>query len=158
MTLGNRIKELREKKNISQEKLALDINTSRQTVSKWENDTVLPDSNNISVLCKYFNVSADYLLHGEEVENKKEENTNDDISANVITSGKVFNIIMLVISFILLIFGILFETIPAFKNIVSVSSGSSFLQIPVGLILIVLSLVLLLFFGVKITKNNNKNK
>lgn len=38
MTLGERIKELRNKNNLSQEKLALELNVSRQAVQKWETD------------------------------------------------------------------------------------------------------------------------
>ena len=64
MTVGERIKALRVDKHISQEELADLINVSRQTISKWEQDSVVPDSNNILLLCNYFNVSADYILNG----------------------------------------------------------------------------------------------
>lgn len=54
MSLGNKISELRRKKGISQEKLAQNLNVSRQTISKWEQDSVLPDTANIIFLCRYF--------------------------------------------------------------------------------------------------------
>lgn len=65
-SIGTRIKKLRKKKNISQEKLANDLLISRQTISKWESDIVSPDIKNIEIISKYFEVSADYLINGEK--------------------------------------------------------------------------------------------
>lgn len=152
MTLGNRIKELREKNNISQEKMSLDINVSRQTISKWENDTALPDSNNISVLCEYFNVTADYLLNGKEEEKQK----------NVIFDKKwlTIYIIYLIIGTVVLTFGILFLTVDVFKNSVKITGTSSFIEFPVGIILIVISAIIFLINGIKliIFIRDNKKK
>ena len=47
MTLGEKIKELRKARGLSQEELAEQINVSRQAVSKWELDLSLPDIDNI---------------------------------------------------------------------------------------------------------------
>ena len=41
MTLGERLTELRKKKNLSQEDVAEKLNVTRQTVSKWELQLVL---------------------------------------------------------------------------------------------------------------------
>lgn len=67
MTLGKKLQSLRNEKNISQEELALELGVSRQAVSKWELDASMPDTANIIHLCKFFAVSADYLLN-EKVE------------------------------------------------------------------------------------------
>ena len=53
---------LRKKKGISQEELANKLNTSRQAVSKWENNQSTPDLEKLVALSKYFNVTTDYLL------------------------------------------------------------------------------------------------
>mgnify|MGYP003290459833 CR=1 FL=1 len=66
MEIGNRIQELRKKKNISQEELANIMNVSRQAVSKWESNLSAPDIEKIVDLCEYFQVSSDYLLMGKE--------------------------------------------------------------------------------------------
>ena len=66
MEIGNRIQELRKKKNISQEELANVMNVSRQAVSKWESNLSAPDIEKIIDLCEYFQVSSDYLLMGKE--------------------------------------------------------------------------------------------
>ncbi len=63
---GTRIKELRKFKNISQEELASRLSVSRQTISKWESDIVSPDINNIEMLSKYFSVSTDYIISGND--------------------------------------------------------------------------------------------
>ena len=60
--LGKRIYELRKKLNISQEEFALAINTSRQSVSKWELGDSYPEVNKLKDIASFFNVSIDYLL------------------------------------------------------------------------------------------------
>ena len=62
MTLGEKIKDLRRKYNISQEKLAFEIGVSRQSVTKWESDAGLPDIDNLKALATLFNISIDELL------------------------------------------------------------------------------------------------
>ena len=62
MTLGEKIKELRKKANISQEELAEKIGVSRQAVTKWESDAGLPDLENLKSIATLFNISIDELL------------------------------------------------------------------------------------------------
>lgn len=57
-----RIKQLREAKHLSQQRLSLDLNVSQATVSKYELGQTDPDIQMIVNLAKYFHVSADYLL------------------------------------------------------------------------------------------------
>ncbi len=57
-----RIKQLREAKHLSQQRLSLDLNVSQATVSKYELGQTDPDIQMIINLAKYFRVSADYLL------------------------------------------------------------------------------------------------
>lgn len=64
-TLGEKIRELRRKSGLSQEELAFEIGISRQTVSKWESDSMQPTTDNIRSLCEFFNVSAEYFI-GED--------------------------------------------------------------------------------------------
>lgn len=63
MKLSDKIISLRKANCWSQEDLAERLNVSRQAISRWENGTALPDSNNILQLSKLFHVTADYLLH-----------------------------------------------------------------------------------------------
>ena len=60
-----RLKELREKKGISQYKLASDLGVAQSTVGMWENGKNRPESATLSALADYFQVSVDYLLGRE---------------------------------------------------------------------------------------------
>lgn len=62
MTLGEKIKDLRKRFGLTQEKLANLINVSRQAVTKWENDTGIPDTENLKELSHLFGITIDYLL------------------------------------------------------------------------------------------------
>lgn len=75
MTIGEKIYKLRSNKGISQERMALDLNVSRQAVSKWETDQSLPDLDKIKTISEYFNVSIDSLVRDIEVQEElpKEE-------------------------------------------------------------------------------------
>lgn len=72
MTLGNRLAHLREKKGISQERLGELLGVTRQTVSSWETDKLLPKPENLRALCRYFRVEYDYFFpKGEETQSKQ---------------------------------------------------------------------------------------
>jgi transcriptional regulator with XRE-family HTH domain len=62
LTIGNRIKELRLKKEYTQPQLAKYMNVSKQTVSNWEKENRIPDANTLKKLSCFFDVSVDYLL------------------------------------------------------------------------------------------------
>lgn len=62
MSIGSRIKELRENNKWSQSRLAREVKTNVTSVQKWENDTVYPSAEKIIALAKAFHVSSDYLL------------------------------------------------------------------------------------------------
>ncbi len=57
-----RLKELRKKKNLSQQKLALDLNISQAAISKYEQGLAEPDIRMLKELSEYFCVSIDYLV------------------------------------------------------------------------------------------------
>lgn len=62
MTVGTNIKRLRVNKGITQEQLGNAIGVSSQAVSKWENNTTLPDIGILPVLADYFGISIDELM------------------------------------------------------------------------------------------------
>lgn len=57
-----RLKELRKKRNISQLKLALDLNMNQNSISRYENMERQADYDTLITFADYFNVSLDYLL------------------------------------------------------------------------------------------------
>jgi len=62
MNLGNKIRELRRERNLTQEQLAASLNISPQAVSKWEMGASFPDMTMIPVLAGLFKVSLDELF------------------------------------------------------------------------------------------------
>ena len=65
MILAEKIMKLRKQNGWSQEELAMKLNISRQSVSKWESGTSIPDLDKILKLSQIFGVSTDYLLKDE---------------------------------------------------------------------------------------------
>lgn len=65
MTLAEKITLLRKQKGWSQEELAEKMDISRQSVSKWESGTSVPDLDKIIKISQIFAVSTDYLLKEE---------------------------------------------------------------------------------------------
>lgn len=59
---GDIIKELRLSYNLSQVQLAKELSVSKQTVSNWENNNILPSIEMLIKISNYFSVSTDYLL------------------------------------------------------------------------------------------------
>lgn len=57
-----RIKELRQKSGLTQRKFAEFLNVAPNTLSYWENGKFEPDTEHLSKMANYFNVSVDYLL------------------------------------------------------------------------------------------------
>lgn len=57
-----KLKEIRKAKGISQLKLALDLNMSQNTISRYETGEREPGINELIKIADYFNVSVDYLL------------------------------------------------------------------------------------------------
>lgn len=57
-----RLREIRKSKGISQLKMALDLNTNQNTISRYETGEREPGINDLIKIADYFNVSIDYLL------------------------------------------------------------------------------------------------
>ena len=62
MTLGERLIQLRAKAGLSQDTLAEQLGVSRQSVSKWEGGTAMPELVKLISLSELFGVSVDYLV------------------------------------------------------------------------------------------------
>ncbi len=67
MNLGEKIYKLRTEKNLSQGDLAEKLDVSRQSVSKWETDTAVPDLDKLIKLCDVFEISLDELTGREKI-------------------------------------------------------------------------------------------
>ena len=63
-----RLEGLRISYNLTQKQLADKLGVTKQTVSNWENDNILPSIETLMRICQFFNVSTDYVLG---LDNKK---------------------------------------------------------------------------------------
>ena len=71
MNIGSIIKELRQKKKMSQEELAEYLGVSTQAVSRWETSVSYPDITLLPLIANVFNVTVDYLLGTDKFKNDK---------------------------------------------------------------------------------------
>lgn len=90
--IANRLVELRKANNLSQEALAEKLGISRQAVSKWERAEASPDTDNLILLARLYNISLDELLKTDEeiiteadmaeADNRETDKTEDADSEN----------------------------------------------------------------------------
>ena len=67
MEFNEKLQQLRKQKNLTQEELAEALFVSRTAVSKWESGRGFPNIDSLKAISKYFAVSLDDLLSGEEI-------------------------------------------------------------------------------------------
>lgn len=76
---GATVKQLREKRNMTQSQIAEQLGVSSKTISKWETAKGLPDITLLQPLAKALGVSVIELMNGQHI-------TNKNISANMLRS------------------------------------------------------------------------
>ena len=64
------LKIIRKKLKLNQQKVALDLNMSREALSHYENGKRQPSLEMLIKMSNYFNVSINYLITGEEFKKK----------------------------------------------------------------------------------------
>lgn len=73
MEFNQKLQELRKQKNLTQEELAEQLFVSRTAISKWESGRGYPNLDSLKAIAKFFNVTIDELLSGEELLTVSEE-------------------------------------------------------------------------------------
>jgi transcriptional regulator with XRE-family HTH domain len=139
MEFYKKLKEERLKHNLSQEELAIKLNISRQSVSKWELEKGYPNIETLITLSDLFNISIDELIKGD-----------NSLKVKIITEGKKGELIMTdrfkglyVLSSILVVFWLF--VLPWSK--------------PSGLTLSIINLIAVIYFVIVVSYiKNNKNK
>ncbi|MBQ6897007.1 MAG: helix-turn-helix transcriptional regulator [Oscillospiraceae bacterium] len=122
MNIGERIYSLRTQKGLSQGDLAEKLEVSRQSVSKWENSSAVPDLDKIIKLSEIFGITIDELVKGnshtvQSVENDDGKKTDSQkveyvyvqSRKNAMETRKIAAVILFCMAF-LLTFGILLAT------------------------------------------------
>lgn len=93
MEFNEKIQELRKQKGLTQEELAEFLYVSRTAISKWESGRGFPNIESLKAISKFFSVSLDELLSGEEIltiaenDNKQKERTIRDLIFGLLDCG-----------------------------------------------------------------------
>lgn len=94
MELGQRLKDLRNKHNITQEEFADKLYVSRQTVSSWENDKSYPDIHSLLMICELFKISLDDLVKGDiEI---MEEKINQSVIGSFKKDSNIYGVLVII--------------------------------------------------------------
>jgi transcriptional regulator with XRE-family HTH domain len=75
MEFNQKLQELRKQKGITQEELAESLYVSRTAISKWESGRGYPNIDSLKTIAKFFGVTIDQLLSGDELLTIAEEDT-----------------------------------------------------------------------------------
>ncbi|MBO4622643.1 MAG: leucine-rich repeat protein [Bacilli bacterium] len=80
----DKLKQLREKENLSQQELADIIFVSRSAIAKWENGNGLPSNVNIKAICDHFNVNEEWLIERKELKENIEKSYDKEKNIKII--------------------------------------------------------------------------
>lgn len=125
MKFNEKLLEIRKKQGLSQEELGMELQVSRQTISKWENGQSYPDFQRLVMLSDYFNMTLDELVKGIDVQDVREKNMTDekvasiymDVESGKATLKKILTIISYVVIALIALFVVTFLVHLAFPDI-----------------------------------------
>ncbi len=108
--LNEKIKNARQAKGMTQEELAVLLNITRQTVSKWEKDSSVPDSNMLIKLSEVLDVTVSDLLGTNANESTSNDNLaeqleriNKQLSANNRRNKKVTKVVTIIVGILIFV-------------------------------------------------------
>lgn len=119
MKVGDKLKEARLKKNMTQEEVAEKIFVSRQSISNWENNKTYPDIGNVIALSDLYEISLDELLKGSDNFMKHLEESTDLVKSN----KKLIGIIIIAL-LTMVIIALFTEFMPERLNMLAIFSLS----------------------------------
>lgn len=99
MELSDRIKEERNKLNLSQDALASELHVSRQAISKWETGQSYPDLEKLIQLSDIFGITLDELVKGDKKLEKKLISDGGNHARRLSISGSALILIGVLIGF-----------------------------------------------------------
>ena len=78
MKFNEKLLSIRKKKGLSQEQLGMELQVSRQTISKWEAGQSYPDFQRLVMLSDYFDMTLDELVKDIDVQDVREKSLTDE--------------------------------------------------------------------------------
>ena len=82
--IGACLRDLRQEKGLTQERLAEQLNVSQRTVSRWETGSNMPDLDVLLRLADFYRVDLRALLNGERLKQTMSEETKETVQKMVI--------------------------------------------------------------------------
>ena len=136
MNLGENIYRLRTQKNMSQGDLADALEVSRQSVSKWENNSAVPELEKLVNMAHIFGITLDEMVSGKESAPppQAEASRSAPARAGRFTPAQILGIVLLVFS------GLCFLIF----TVVGIFVGNIFLGLIIGLPFLLCGLICLL--------------
>ena len=101
MEIGAKLKDARMRAGMTQEKVAEEIQVTRQTISNWENEKSFPDIVSVIRLSSLYGISLDQLLKGDEEMMEHLEKTTNIVKSNQKLIIAIIANVLLVILFVL---------------------------------------------------------
>lgn len=101
MEIGAKLKDARMRAGMTQEKVAEEIQVTRQTISNWENEKFFPDIVSVIRLSSLYGISLDQLLKGDEEMMEHLEKTTNIVKSNQKLIIAIIANVLLVILFVL---------------------------------------------------------
>ena len=78
MKFNEKLLSIRKKKGLSQEELGMELQVSRQTISKWEAGQSYPDFQRLVMLSDYFDMTLDELVKDIDVQDVRKKSLTDE--------------------------------------------------------------------------------
>ncbi|MEQ0487684.1 helix-turn-helix transcriptional regulator [Anaerococcus murdochii] len=117
MKIGDKLKNARLKKSMTQEEVAEKLFVSRQSISNWENNKTYPDIGNVIALSDLYQISLDELLKGSDNFMKHLEE-----STNIVESNKKLIFIIVIALIAMIIMALFTEFLPEKVFLISIFS------------------------------------
>lgn len=148
--IGTFIMTERKAKNLTQEQLAKKLFVSPKTISKWENGNGLPDTNLLTTICEFFNITLNELLIGERLsEANYKENAENNLSK--LLSERKTNKQKIVLSAIFVFIGLsILITNILISGYIEIPLWVKILLIGYGIIVFIFGLIIAIYFDITV--------
>lgn len=83
MKFNEKLMSIRKMKGLSQEELGLELQVSRQTISKWEAGQSYPDFQKLVILSDFFDMTLDELVKDIDVQDVRDKTLTDEKVASI---------------------------------------------------------------------------
>lgn len=160
--IGEKLYELRKKRGLSQEQLGYEVGVSRQTISKWEQNAMQPNLENIQLLSSVLEVDVNHFLSStfESTNTEKEiAFAEQGVKSNKKISSLIFGIILAALCLGTLIYAIIVGLTALTNNKGYISANTVGIELGLFIVALLISVILLglsILFIVRYIKANRR--